>query len=250
MTSFKKGASKLKHLRRATWFYKEKGIWLPYDTPVCSVLESRWQKGEFKQPVLIPPEKEKEFVEFKNGTFTQFKQNRPQMNKEAQRGWNAQVLESVTETTSIITTLTRDGIIVGPGSPPFTKTLQPGAPFPTLPHHANPMNNPADIQYVPQTNGYPQPANGNFQTVPAISGYPQGPSNGNYQTVPMNGGYQQAPPNGNYQTVPMNGAYQQVSPNGNMAVMPHSLPNGAVYYPGDGAHQPQVQMMAPPGYKY
>jgi len=161
MTSFKKGASKQKQLRRGTWFYKQIGVILPYEAAVSAVLESVWQKGEFKQPVLITPDP-KRYVEFKNGVFTQFKPNKPQANKEVLRGWNGQVLETVTETTSIITTVTRDAIITGPGSAPYSKTLQPGVPFHTQLQNPSMNRSNSDAQYVPLQVG----STGNLPTIP------------------------------------------------------------------------------------
>jgi len=210
-TSFKKGASKSKHLRRGTWFYKEKGNWLPYDSTIGNILESKWQKGEFKQTVCIVETRPQKFVELKNGVFMQYKANKPLANKEVQRGWNGQVLETVTETTSIITTVTRDAIITGPGSPPYSKPLQPGVPFHSLNlQHANSLS---EVQFVPaQTNGNMQqyPSNGNNNNI-AVMAQPQNGGGGGGGGAPV---------------------YYQM----------------AAY--GEGGQPQQVQMMAPNGYQY
>jgi len=239
MTSFKKGASKTKHLRRATWFYKENGIWTPYELPVCDILEAKWQKGEFKLPVLITTENPKKFVEFKNGTFTQYKPNKPQNNKEVQRGWNATILESVTETTSIITTVTRDGIAVGPGTPPYSKNLQPN-----------------DIQYVPvqtapsgkyqniQANAppYPQQMQANTPPYPqqVQANAPPYPQQVQPNAPPLYPQQIQATAPPPYQTVPANNGYKQQ--------VPYNTTNSPVVYYNPGNGVPQVQMMPPPGY--
>jgi len=174
-------------------------------------LESKWQKGEFKQTVCIVETRPQKFVELKNGVFMQYKANKPLANKEVQRGWNGQVLETVTETTSIITTVTRDAIITGPGSPPYSKPLQPGVPFHSLNlQHANSLS---EVQFVPaQTNGNMQqyPSNGNNNNI-AVMAQPQNGGGGGGGGAPV---------------------YYQM----------------AAY--GEGGQPQQVQMMAPNGYQY
>jgi hypothetical protein len=232
MSSFKKGASKQKHLRRGTWFYKVNGNWVPYDQTVCTLLESKWQKGEFKQPVLINNENPKKFVEFKNNTFSQFKPNKPQATKEVQRGWNGMVRSRYTETISIITTVTRDSIIAGPGEYSYTKPLQPGVPFLTVP-----KSSPVITQTIPIPNtplhAQSVPSNGQFGSLP--QSYPQ------QQQVPGFSGQPQIVYNPYQQ--------QQAPPNG-FSGQPQSMPNGPVFYPmnvsGDGITYPQPT--APPNY--
>jgi hypothetical protein len=222
MTSFKKGASKMKHLRRGTWFYKEKNNWTPYETIHSNILESKWQKGEFKQPVCIVESRPQKFVEFKNGIFMQFKQNKPSANKEVQRGWEGKVLETVTETTSIITTVTRDAIITGPGSPPYSKPLQPGVPFHSL--NLQQANSLSDIQYVP-VQSVPSNGHGTIHAVPS-SGH------GTLHSVPSSGMI----PIANLQQYPSNG-------------IPQNMQNGGqpVYYqlPAPGGQPQHVQMISP-----
>jgi len=216
----------MKHLRRGTWFYKEKNNWTPYETTFSTILESKWQKGEFKQPVLIQDTRPQKFVEFKNNTFMQFKPNKPQANKEVQRGWEGKVLETVTEITSIITTVTRDAIITGPGSHPYSKPLQPGVPFHSLNfQHANSLS---DIQYVPvQTGTGPSNGTGMIQTGNNGQGaIPTGPSNGMIPVV-------------------ANGMQQQYA--ANMAQNVQGM--GQMYYQalnGNGGQpQQQIQMVQP-----
>eukprot|EP01124_Arcella_intermedia_P003032 TRINITY_DN1164_c0_g1_i3.p1 TRINITY_DN1164_c0_g1~~TRINITY_DN1164_c0_g1_i3.p1 ORF type:complete len:241 (+),score=31.32 TRINITY_DN1164_c0_g1_i3:53-775(+) len=130
MISYKQSASKQKQLRRGSWFFQDKkSQWVPYDLNSANVLETIWQKGDFKAPVLISQDPRR-FVEFKNGQFTTYKPNKPQSLRLVRRGWEGKVTEVLTETMSIITTTTKNSVVSGPGSPPYSQNLPVGGPPP------------------------------------------------------------------------------------------------------------------------
>jgi len=187
-------------------------------------------------------------VEFKNGSFTQYKPNKPQTNKEVQRGWNATILECVTETTSIITTVTRDGIAVGPGTPPYSKNLQPNdiqyVPIQTAPsgkyQHVQANAPPYPQQMQPNAPTYPQQVQAMAPPYPQqvqANAPPPYPQQIQANAPPFTQVQATAPPF--QQTVPANNnPYKQQ--------VPHNMTNSPVVYYNPGNGVPQVQMMPPP----
>jgi len=160
LVSFKKGASKQKHIRRGSWFFLEQGKWTPYEPQVASLLETIWQKGEF---VSVQVGKDpKKMVEYKNGCFCQFEPSRANQSRPVQRGWNGQIFETVTEITTVVETVTRDSVTTGPGVAPYTKVLQPGLPIQTghmglvqTGHTGSVQTGPHPGYNVPVQNGVP-----------------------------------------------------------------------------------------------